>query len=76
MVLKSKDGTQEELKGGGAILRIFSERVPEPKYARYFWKNYGRVRIFGANGIPMAPFRTSRDDSAKAVGSRQGAILD
>jgi sialate O-acetylesterase len=68
--------TQEELKGGGAILRIFSERVPEPKYARYFWKNYGRVRIFGANGIPMAPFRTSRDDSAKAVGSRQGAILD
>lgn len=68
--------TEDELKGGSAVLRISSDKVSGPKYARYFWKNFGRVRVFGANGIPLAPFRTSRDDGAKAVGSRQGAILD
>ncbi|MBR1861429.1 MAG: hypothetical protein IJ796_06180 [Lachnospiraceae bacterium] len=67
---------EEELTGGTATLKITSDKVSVPKYARYFWKNYGKVRIFGANGIPLAPFRTSRDDGARAAGSRQGMILD
>ncbi len=34
------------------------EEVPEPVMARYLWTNFGEVRIFGRNGLPMAPFRT------------------
>ena len=33
-----------------------------PVYARYLWTNYGDVTVFGKNGIPLAPFRTSRGD--------------
>ncbi|NLL72687.1 MAG: hypothetical protein GX237_04090, partial [Clostridiales bacterium] len=38
-----------------------SNEILEPVYARYCWTNYGDVSIFGANGIPLAPFRTSYD---------------
>ena len=31
-----------------------------PLYARYLWTNYGEVTVFGKNGIPLAPFRTSK----------------
>lgn len=36
-----------------------SEEITKPMYARYCWTNYGEVSIFGTNGIPLAPFRTS-----------------
>lgn len=62
--------------GSILTLKLTSDRVREPKYARYFWKNYGKVRIFGANGIPLAPFRTDKNDGAKANGSRLGDIID
>lgn len=62
--------------GSIMTLKLTSESVSKPKYARYFWKNYGKVRIFGANGIPLAPFRTDEKDNARALGSRQGAIID
>lgn len=39
-----------------------SGEVKEPKYLRYNWVNYGEVTVFSKNGIPLAPFRTSRDD--------------
>lgn len=39
-----------------------SGEVKEPKYLRYNWVNYGEVTAFSKNGIPLAPFRTSRDD--------------
>lgn len=35
-----------------------SDEVSEPVMARYLWTNYGEVTVFGANGLPMAPFRT------------------
>lgn len=38
---------------------VKSNEVIEPVYARYCWTNYGEVKVFGTNGIPLAPFRTS-----------------
>ncbi|MDO4167903.1 MAG: sialate O-acetylesterase [Eubacteriales bacterium] len=45
-------------------------QVTEPVYARYCWTNYREVTLFGANDLPVAPFRTSRLDGAVATGSR------
>lgn len=41
---------------------VYCKKVKEPKYVRYNWTNYGPVTLFGKNGIPLAPFRTSRND--------------
>ncbi len=35
-----------------------AKELQEPLMARYLWTNYGEVTVFGANGLPMAPFRT------------------
>lgn len=43
-------------------LRVSAEKVPQPKYARYCWTNYGPVCYFGKNGLPLAPFRTGKDE--------------
>ena len=48
--------------------------VDKPKYARYCWTNYSEVTLFGKNGIPAAPFRTSCDDGAVATGSRNEGL--
>ncbi len=45
-------------------------QVKKPIYARYCWTNYREVTLFGANDLPVAPFRTSRLDGAIATGSR------
>ncbi len=42
----------------GNQIRLTSEAVSEPKFARYMWVDYAKVNLFGANGIPVAPFRT------------------
>jgi len=72
------DNVDQTASSLGSILtiKLTSENVDKPKYARYFWKNYGKVRVFGANGIPLAPFRTDTNDGAKALGSRLGDIID
>lgn len=41
---------------------VINETISTPVFARYQWTNYGEVRLFGKNGIPVAPFRTSRND--------------
>lgn len=41
---------------------VRNEAISTPVFARYQWTNYGEVRLFGKNGIPVAPFRTSRND--------------
>ncbi len=46
----------------GNQIRLFSSHVHKPIYARYNWTNYGPVTMFGQNGLPMAPFRTSIHD--------------
>lgn len=38
---------------------ISSPLVKAPLYARYLWTDYSLVYIFGKNGLPLAPFRTS-----------------
>lgn len=59
-----------ELAGGDGVFRearavfegdrvfLHSPEIKEPVMARYLWTNYGEVTVFGANGLPMAPFRT------------------
>ena len=51
---------EAEISAGRVILR--SAEVPEPRYARYCWGNFPEYSVFGRNGIPLAPFRTSRED--------------
>ena len=46
----------------GEKIILSSGEVSEPKYARYCWVNYGEVTVFSKNGLPLAPFRTSRND--------------
>ena len=46
----------------GDKIFISSKEVSAPVYARYNWTNYGEVTVFSKNGIPLAPFRTSRND--------------
>lgn len=41
---------------------ISSEKIKNPKFVRYLWTNYGEVNLFNNYGLPMAPFRTSKDD--------------
>lgn len=43
-------------------IHIRGEKVLQPLFARYLWTNYGDVHLFGKNGLPLAPFRTSRRD--------------
>ena len=37
---------------------ICSKDVPLPVYVRYAWKNYCTANLYGATGLPAAPFRT------------------
>ena len=48
-------------------ITLCSKKVREPVFARYCWYNYGPVTIYGKNGLPLAPFRTSTADG-KATG--------
>lgn len=59
-----------EAEISGNKIAIWAENVPKPMYARYCWTNYREVSLFGANGLPVAPFRTSMKDGAVATGSR------
>lgn len=40
----------------GCRIRLTSEQVSHPVKARYAWVNWGKVRVFGENGLPLAPF--------------------
>ena len=43
--------------GKNSIL-LTAPEVQVPCAARYAWTNYMEVTVFGANGLPLAPFRT------------------
>lgn len=49
----------------GDKIFVRSAEVAEPVYLRYNWTNYGDVTVYSKNGIPLAPFRTSRNDKAE-----------
>ena len=40
----------------GSKIRLTAEGVAHPVKARYAWVNWGKVRVFGENGLPLAPF--------------------
>lgn len=40
----------------GKTIRMFSNTVKNPCYARYAWVNFAKVEVFGENGLPLAPF--------------------
>ena len=40
----------------GAEIRITAQSVPNPRFIRYAWVNYGVVNVYGINGLPLAPF--------------------
>ncbi len=42
----------------GEEILLKAPEVAKPVSARYLWTNYGPVNLYGANGIPVAPFRT------------------
>ncbi len=42
----------------GNQIILTSEWVANPVHARYFWIDYDEVKLFGANGLPVAPFHT------------------
>ncbi len=46
----------------GDSIFISSDKVSKPLYARYCWYNYGEVNVYNETGIPLAPFRTHRND--------------
>ncbi len=46
-----------EVRGSAIVLH--AEEIETPVAARYMWIDYAEVNLFGANGLPVAPFRTS-----------------
>lgn len=58
--LAGRDGVFVEARASFEGDRVFlsAPEVEEPVMARYLWTNYGEVTVYGANGLPMAPFRT------------------
>lgn len=57
------------------VIELSAADVQTPKYARYCWANYCEVTLFGKNGLPVAPFRTSREDGSSFTGSRNGLMV-
>ncbi|MDE7303201.1 MAG: sialate O-acetylesterase, partial [Oscillospiraceae bacterium] len=57
---KKYQPAEAEIRGDKIFVR--SAEVAEPVYLRYNWTNYGEVTVYSKNGIPLAPFRTSRND--------------
>lgn len=41
-------------------ITLTADDVDAPMYARYAWSNYMIPTVFGANELPLAPFRTDR----------------
>ena len=61
---------------------VSSSKVDVPVYVRYNWTNFGKVMLYGNNGLPVAPFRSSMEDgsdnwdtSEKAVENRFGQAI-
>ncbi|MCF0242645.1 MAG: sialate O-acetylesterase [Treponema sp.] len=51
-----------EAKINGSVVEVSSPKVPEPKAARYNWFNYCPVILYNKNGLPVAPFRTNKNE--------------
>lgn len=47
-------------KEGG--LKVWADEVSEPKSVRYGWCNYTKGSLFSTYGLPVAPFRTDKEE--------------
>lgn len=47
-----------EVTAEGSRLIMHSDKVPQPRYARYAFRNYSAAVLFDGAGLPAAPFRT------------------
>ena len=54
--------TADAVIGGDNTITVSAKGVNTPVYVRYLWTNYSEVSVYGANGLPMAPFRTHLND--------------
>lgn len=59
-----------DIKLCGNTIEFTSENVKTPCYARYAFHCYGIPCLFSENGLPVAPFRTSKLDDNKATNER------
>lgn len=48
---------QAEIEGGS--VKVWNDKVPHPTMVRYAWANHPLCNLYGADGIPVAPFRSS-----------------
>ena len=48
----------------GSIVILSSDKVQQPKRARYAWYKYGPTPLYAKNGLAAMPFRTDRDEPA------------
>ena len=58
MEIAGEDGQFQpaETALNGEEIILSCPAVPHPVMARYAWTDYAIVRLFGANGLPLAPF--------------------
>lgn len=58
MEIAGQDGryTKASVTVDGDKLRLAAPEVPHPVAARYAHVNWGKVQLFGENGLPLAPF--------------------
>ncbi len=42
------------------VVKVYAEKIPEPKYVRYGFKNWFEGSLFNIEGIPASSFRTDR----------------
>lgn len=54
---QNKEFVDAEVKIKGSKIFLSSKEIERPLYVRYLWTNYGKVNLFGKNGLPVAPFR-------------------
>ena len=57
-----KEYMEAKIRFEGEKIYVSCDTIKEPKFVRYLWTNYSDVTVFGINGLPLAPFRTSMKD--------------
>ncbi len=46
-----------EIEGGS--VKVWNDTIPHPAMVRYAWANHPLCNLYGADGMPVAPFRSS-----------------
>lgn len=59
---EDKKFVKADIKINNEKIFISSMDISNPKYARYAWTNFSGITLFNKINIPLAPFRTSKND--------------